>query len=183
MTTSTFADIDVRTYEIDPAHSEATFQVRHLLSKVRGRFSVFSGTVELDDANPEASSVAFTIQTNSVDTNQPDRDAHLRSADFFSVDEFPELTFVSHEVSSRGDGRYDVTGALTIRGVTRIVTLPVRYLGKATDPWGQERAAFEVETSLNRSDYGLTWNAALETGGFLVGDEVHISLSLQAVAK
>lgn len=176
MSTSTSA----RVFQIDTAHSEATFQVRHLLTKVRGRFSDFAGSITFDADAPEKSSVQFTIQAASIDTSQPDRDKHLRSADFFSVDEYPTLTFVSSAIAPSGDGVYAVTGTLTIRGVAKVVTLPVTLLGTATDPWGKEKLAFETETTINRKDFGLNWNAALETGGFLVGDEVKISVSVQA---
>jgi polyisoprenoid-binding protein YceI len=159
-----------------------TFQVRHLLTKVRGRFSDFDGTINIDAASPERSSVSVTIHAGSIDTNQGDRDKHLRSADFFAVDEFPTLTFVSTGVTPKGEGGYDVAGTLTIRGVSKAVTLAVTDLGAARDPWGNERVAFEGETTINRKDFGLNWNAALETGGFLVGDEVRISLSVQALA-
>ena len=172
-----------RTYQIDKAHSEAIFQVRHLLSKVRGRFSDFDGSIEFDEANPESSSVEFTVHTSSIDTNQPDRDTHLRSQDFFSADQFPTLTFQSTKITRRGVNRYDVQGDLTMRGVTRNVTLPVEYLGKATDPWGAEKLAFEGEMTLNRKDFGLMWNAALETGGFLVGDDVKVNISIQAAPR
>jgi polyisoprenoid-binding protein YceI len=172
-----------RTYQIDKAHSEAIFQVRHLLSKVRGRFSDFEGTIDFDETNPEASSVNFTVHTKSIDTNEADRDTHLRSADFFSVDQFPTLTFRSTKIARRGDNRFDVTGDLTMRGVTKTVVVPVEYLGKAKDPWGNEKVAFEGEVPLNRKDYGLTWNAALETGGFLVGDEVKVNVSIQAAPQ
>ena len=177
MTTQTTG---VRTYAVDRAHSEAVFQVRHLLSKVRGRFSEFDGTIDFDEENPEQSSVTFTIQTASIDTNQPDRDAHLRSEDFFAVERFPTLTFMSTGVTRRGGQSFDVSGDLTIRGVTQAIVLPVEYLGKARDPWGREKLAFETEITLNRKDFGLTWNAALETGGFLVGDEIRVTISLQA---
>ncbi len=172
-----------RTYQIDKAHSEAIFRVRHLLSKVRGRFSDFEGTIEFDEAQPENSSVDFTVHTQSIDTNEPDRDKHLRSADFFSVDQFPTLTFQSKSIARRGENRYDVTGDLTMRGVTKTIVLPVEYLGKAKDPWGNDKVAFEAEISLNRKDYGLMWNAALETGGFLVGDDVKVNISIQAAPK
>jgi polyisoprenoid-binding protein YceI len=172
-----------RTFVIDKAHSEAIFQVRHLLSKVRGRFSDFEGAIEFDEETPENSTVAFTVHTNSIDTNQPDRDTHLRSADFFSVEEFPTLTFRSTKITRRGENKYDVTGELTMRGVTRTVVIPVEYLGKAKDPWGNEKLAFEGEVTLNRKDYGLNWNAALEAGGFLVGDEVRVNISLQAAPR
>jgi len=178
MTTTTA----VRTYQIDKAHSEAVFQVRHLITKVRGRFSEFEGAIEFDESQPEHSSVTFCIQTSSIDTNQPDRDTHLRSEDFFAAGRFPSLRFVSTKISKRGETAFDVEGDLTIRDVTKRVVLPVTFLGKAKDPWGQERIAFETETTINRKDFGLTWNAALETGGFLVGDEVKVSASVQAIA-
>jgi len=171
------------TYRIDKAHSEAVFQVRHLLTKVRGRFSDFEGEIDYDEQNPEQSYVNATIQAASVDTNERDRDAHLRSADFFDVEKFPTLTFKSTRVTRKGNNSFDVTGDLTIHGVTRPVTLSSTFLGQAKDPWGNERIAFEAETTINRKDFGLLWNAALETGGFLVGDEVKISLSVQALPK
>ncbi len=180
MTTATSAKT---TYILDKAHSEATFQVRHLLTRVRGRFSDFEGTIDYDEQQPEQSSVTVTLQAASIDTNERDRDTHLRSADFFDVEKFPTLTFASRAIARKGTERFDVTGDLTIHGVTRPVTLEVTVLGKAKDPWGNERLAFEAETTINRKDYGLNWNAALETGGFLVGDEVKISLSVQAVRK
>jgi len=173
--------IATTTYGIDKAHSEVAFQVRHLLTKVRGRFSDFNGTIEYDEENPEHSSVNIDIQAASIDTNERDRDAHLRSADFFEVDKFPTLVFRSTGIRRKGDDRFDVSGQLTIHGVTKPVTFDVTLLGKAKDPWGNERIAFEADGTVNRKDFGLTWNAALETGGFLVGDEVRISLSVQAV--
>ena len=172
-----------RTYQIDKAHSEATFQVRHLLTKVRGRFSDFEGSITLDEAQPEHSSVTLTIQAASIDTNEPSRDTHLRSADFFSVDEFPTLTFTSSELKVKDSNRFDVTGELTIRGVTKRVVVPVSLLGTARDPWGKDRVGFEAEFTINRKDFGLVWNAALETGGFLVGDDVSVTLSIQAVGE
>ena len=181
MTTAT--STKTTTYSIDKAHSEATFQVRHLLTKVRGRFSDFEGTIEYDELNPERSLVAVTIQASGIDTNERDRDTHLRSADFFDVEKFPTLTFRGTKIAGKGDQRFDVTGDLTIRGVTRPVTFDVTFLGKAKDPWGNERIAFEAEAVVNRKDFGLNWNAVLETGGFLVGDEVKISLSVQAIPK
>jgi polyisoprenoid-binding protein YceI len=172
-----------RTYKIDKSHSEAMFQVRHLLTKVRGRFSDFEGTVQFNEANPEQSSVNFTIQATSIDTSEADRDKHLRTADFFDVETFPTITFHSKRITPTGGGSYDVVGDLTMHGVTKEVTLPVSHLGKAKDPWGNERMGFEAETTINRKDYGLSWNAALETGGFLVGDEVKIQLQIQAVGQ
>ncbi len=180
MTTATATMTALKTYKIDASHSEATFQVRHLITKVRGRFAEFDGAITFAADAPASSSVEFTIQTKSVDTSQAQRDEHLRSADFFDVEKFPLLTFKSTAVAARGDSQFDVTGELTIRDVTKTITLPVAYLGEAKDPWGNAKVAFETEITLNRKDYGLNWNAALETGGFLVGDEVKVSLSIQA---
>jgi polyisoprenoid-binding protein YceI len=178
MTTQTATAL--RTLAIDRSHSEVGFQVRHLLSKVRGRFTDFDGTIEFDEASPAASRVDVTIQARSIDTGEPDRDKHLRSGDFFDVETYPTLTFTSTAVTPRGEHTYDVAGDLTIHGATRQVTLPASFLGSAQDPWGQTKFVFEGELTLNRKDFGLTWNAALETGGFLVGDEVKVTLSIQA---
>ena len=172
-----------KTYQIDLAHSEVLFQVRHLITKVRGRFSDFSGTIEFDAAQPQRSSVQLNIRTASIDTNQSDRDAHLRSDDFFGAERFPALTFTSTKIEAAGGNDYNVTGSLTIRDVTKEFVVPVSYLGVAKDPWGNEKLAFEAELTINRKDYGLNWNAALETGGFLVGDEVRITASIQSAAK
>jgi polyisoprenoid-binding protein YceI len=173
----------VRTYRIDKAHSEASFQVRHLITKVRGGFSDFEGTITFDEVQPQHSSVSFTIQASSIDTNEPDRDKHLRSADFFDVEQFATITFRSTRVTKKSDDSFDVAGDFTIRGVTRPITLPVTFLGRAKDPWGNERVAFETEFTINRRDFGLNWNAPLEAGGFLVGDDVKVSLSIQAVPQ
>jgi polyisoprenoid-binding protein YceI len=178
MTTQTATAL--RTLAIDRSHSEVGFQVRHLLSKVRGRFTDFDGTIEFDEANPAASRVDVTIQARSIDTGEADRDKHLRSGDFFDVETYPTLTFTSTAVTPRGEHTYDVAGDLMIHGATRQVTLPASFLGSAQDPWGQTKFVFEGELTLNRKDFGLTWNAALETGGFLVGDEVKVTLSIQA---
>jgi polyisoprenoid-binding protein YceI len=183
MATASPASTSTRTLVIDPTHSEATFQVRHLITKVRGSFGEFAGTIEFDQAQPERSSVAFTIQAASVDTNQPDRDTHLRSEDFFHVEKFPTITFKSTSVKATGANQFEVAGELSLRGVSKGIALPVTFLGLAKDPWGKERAGFETEITINRKDFGLSWNAALETGGFLVGDEVRITLSIQAVAQ
>jgi polyisoprenoid-binding protein YceI len=176
--------MSTRTFVIDKAHSEAVFQVRHLITKVRGRFSDFEGTIDFDEAQPTASSVTVSIKAASIDTNEPDRDKHLRSDDFFGAETHGEITFHSTRVAAgKMPNTFDVTGPLTMHGVTREIVLPVTYLGAATDPWGKARAGFEAEITVNRKDYGLNWNAALEAGGFLVGDEVKIHLSIQAVAQ
>ncbi len=177
---STQTTVAARTLEIDRSHSEVAFEVRHLLSKVRGRFTDFAGTIVFDPERPQDSRVDVVIQAGSISTSEPDRDKHLRSADFFDVERFPTLTFKSTSVTPRGDDRYDIAGDLTIHGVTRPVTLSASFLGSARDPWGNEKFGFEAALTINRKDYGLNWNAALETGGFLVSDEVKIALDIQA---
>lgn len=172
----------IRTFAIDKTHSEAAFQVRHLITKVRGRFADFSGTIEFDGASPTASKARFEIQAASIDTSTPDRDNHLRSDDFFAVEKYPTITFESTGITAKGGDDFEVAGTLTMRGVSKPIAIAVTHLGTAKDPWGNERIAFEGEVTLNRKEFGLNWNAALETGGFLVGDEVKVSLSVQAVA-
>jgi polyisoprenoid-binding protein YceI len=182
MTTTTTATLST-TFAIDKTHSDAAFQVRHLITRVRGRFDDFEGTIHFDPAHPEQSSVSFSILASSIDTSEPQRDGHLRSADFFDVEQFPRINFASRRVVPTGAHAFDVIGDLTIHGVTKEITLPVAELGVVGDPWGKQRAGFEAELTLNRKDFGLNWNAALETGGFLVGDEVKVALSVQAVAQ
>ena len=179
----TMTTTGTRTYKIDKAHSEATFQVRHLVTKIRGRFTEFEGAIEYNEGNPEQSSVNFTIRAASIDTAEPDRDTHLRSADFFDVDKFPTIDFHSKRITRRDGDEFDVVGDLTIHGITKELVLPVAHMGKATDPWGGQRVGFEAETTLNRKDFALNWNAVLEAGGFLVGDEVKVSIDVQAVAQ
>lgn len=169
-------------YEIDLDHSAVEFVVRHLgLSKVRGRFNAFEGTVTIDE-ELERSSAQVTIQAASIDTRAEDRDAHLRSADFLDVEKHPTLEFRSTGVRREG-GRWFVDGELTVAGQTRPVTLDVEFEGAAKDPWGNTRIAFSAETTVNREDFGLTWNQALETGGWLVGRDVKIELSVQTVKQ
>ena len=172
-----------RTLEIDRSHSEVAFQVRHLLSKVRGRFSDFNGTVTFDDANPQNSRVDVTIQARSIDTAEGDRDKHLRSADFFDTDKFPEITFKSTKIAptSRKDV-FDVTGDFTMHGITKQVTLPVEVLGWQTNPQG-ERVGFSLNTTVNRKDYGVIWNRALDNGGFMLGDDVEVNVAVEAVKR
>lgn len=172
-----------QTYTIDITHSEVSFQVRHLLTKVRGWFSDFAGTIHSDEEHPEQSAVSMTINAASVDTNTPDRDQHLRSADFFDVDSYPTINFTSSRVVRTRANEYDVAGTLTIHGVSKEITLPVSHLGTIRDPWGAMRAAFETSITINRREFGLTWNPALETGLVLVGAEVQINLSIEAIAK
>ena len=168
------------TYAIDRTHSEVLFRVRHLLSRVGGQFREFAGTIAFDPEHLEASSVEFAIKAASIDTSVADRDAHLRSDDFFAVEKHPAITFSSDRVVRTGTDTFTVSGPLTIRGIVQRVELPVTYLGVAKDPWGNEKVAFEAAVRLNRRDFGLTWNAALETGGLLVGDDVDVQLHVQA---
>lgn len=170
------------TFQIDTTHSSVEFAIRHLvIAKVRGRFTKFSGTVVLDPADLTKSSVSAQIEAASITTNQDQRDAHLRSADFFDTEQFPLLTFVSSKVVQRGDD-LEVTGALTIRGTTKTVVLAVENLGATKDPWGNQRVAFAAKGSIDRKDFGLHWNQVLEAGGFVVGDKVELSLDVQAIA-
>ena len=172
------------TFTVDKAHSAAEFKVRHMVSNVGGKFNDFAGTVNVDRANPVNSSVEFTIQAASVDTATPDRDKHLRSADFFDVEKFPTITFKSVKIApTKVKDTYDVTGDFTMHGVTKRITLPVTFLGFVKDPWGNERAGFELETTLNRKDYGINWNKALDNGGYLLSDDVKIAVNLETVKK
>jgi len=174
--------LSAETFSIDPAHSEVGFTIRHLVSNVRGRFNEFSGKINLDLKNLTASAVDFHIKAPSIDTSVPDRDKHLRSADFFDVEKFPEITFKSESIKATGKDRFDVTGTLTIHGVGKKVTLPVTYLGQVKDPWGGTRAGFETATTLNRKDYGIVWNKALDNGGVMLGDDVKVDINLETKA-
>jgi polyisoprenoid-binding protein YceI len=171
------------TYTIDKNHSDVSFTIRHFASKVRGRFADFSGAIQADPAKPEASSVTFSIKTGSIDTNNADRDNHLRSPDFFDAAKNPEITFKSSKMVPKGKDQYDVTGTLTMRGISKEVTIPVVYLGSAKDPGGNDRASFELSTKLNRKDYGINWNKALDGGGFMLSDDVDVTISLETVKK
>ena len=168
-------------FVVDKNHSEAVFQVRHIVSRVSGKFDDFTGSISVDPANPAASSVEFTIKTPSINTGVADRDKHLRSADFFEVEKFPEISFKSTSVkpTSRKDV-YDVTGTFTMHGVTKTITLPVEFLGFAKDPRGNQRAGFTARTKLNRKDYGIVWNRALDNGGTLLSDDVDITVNIEA---
>ena len=156
------------------------FRVRHLLSRVGGQFKDFTGEIAFDPDRLEAGRVSVQIDAASIDTGVSDRDAHRRSDDFFAVEKYPQLTFVSDSIVKTGAGSFTVRGTLTLRGVARPVELPVTYLGSARDPYGKDLVAFEASIRLNRKDFGLTWNAALETGGFLVGDDVDVTLNIEA---
>jgi len=173
------------TWQIDPQHSSAQFAVRHLgLSTVRGAFSKLSGTMVLDDQDITKSSVEVTIDVNTVDTREPDRDRDLRSERFFDVAHFPTMTFKSKKVEQVATGKLRVTGELTIRGTSREVTLDVDGPTTAVkDPWGNQRLAATATTKINRQDYGVKWNAKLDNGGVVVGDDVNITLDVEMIQK
>ena len=171
------------TWTIDPAHSVVEFAVKHMMfTTAKGRFQDFSGTIEFDPQNVEAASVDVTFQTASIDTNTEDRDAHLRSADFFDVENHPTATFRSTRVEPKGGNGFTVVGDLTIKGVTNQITLDTTFQGTGVNPWGVDVAGFEARGAFNRKDFGLTWNQALESGGVLVSDEVKVNLEIQAGA-
>ena len=169
------------TYVLDPSHSTFSFVTRHaMVTKVRGSFEKFEGQAIVDGSSPETSSLSVNIDVASVTTRNVDRDAHLRSADFFDVERFPNMVFVSTNIAVDGD-TVEVTGDLTIKDVTNSVTFPLEYQGSAKDPFGNTRVGFEGSVQVLRSDFGLTWNAALETGGFLVSDKVTLELEISAI--
>jgi len=169
------------TWTFDPTHTTADFTVRHMMvTNVRGRFGKVSGTLEFDPEKVAASSVEATIDAASIETGVADRDNHLRSADFLDEEHFPTITFRSTKVEPDGDGAR-ITGDLTIRGVTREVVIEAEYMGQGISPYGHQVAGFSGSTKINREDFGLTWNVALETGGWLVGKDIKIALELEAV--
>jgi polyisoprenoid-binding protein YceI len=169
-------------WNFDISHSSINFHVRHLMiAKVHGRFTKWGGTLVLDETDITKSKIDVTIETGSVDTRDEKRDAHLRSADFFDADNLPTMTYKSTSITKVADDELEVTGDLTLRGVTKEVKLKVELNGKQKDPWGGTRIGFSAKASLNRKDYGLNWNAALEAGGVLVGEKVEINLEIQAV--
>jgi polyisoprenoid-binding protein YceI len=169
-------------WNIDVTHTALSFSVRHMLvSKVRGRFGKFAGTITLDDGDITRSSATVSIDASSIDTGVVERDTHLRSPDFLDVEKFPELGFRSQRIERVDDTHYRVVGELMIRDVKRGVTLDVEYGGRGKDPWGNERVGFVARTSIDRKEFGLTWNQMLETGGVLVGERVDIELDVQAV--
>lgn len=172
-------------WKIDPQHTAAQFSVRHLaISTVRGQFSNVKGNVHWDDADITKSTVDITIDVNSVDTREPKRDAHLKSADFFDAAKYPEMTFKSKKVEKIADGKFKVTGDLTIRGTTKEVVLDVDGpTAPVKDPWGLQRAALSATTKINRQDYGVKWNAAMDNGGVVVGDDVSIIIDLEMVKQ
>jgi polyisoprenoid-binding protein YceI len=170
------------TYTVDPAHTRIGFVARHaMVTKVRGSFNEFAGTAELDGANPENSRVQLTIEAASIDTRNAQRDEHLRGNDFLAMHEYPRITFTSTGVRQAGETTFEVTGDLTIKGVTNSITIPFELEGAAKDPFGNQRVGFEGSVTINRKDYGVTWNAALEGGGVLVSDKVTLEFEVSAV--
>lgn len=171
------------TYTIDAAHSRVGFSARHaMVTTVRGQFNEFEGTATFDAANPAASSAQVVIKTASIDTHQADRDGHLRSDDFFAAETYPEIRFVSTAATLVDAETWELTGDLTIKDVTKPVTITFEYTGSATDPFGNQRVGFEGGVTVNRKDWGLTWNAALETGGVLVSEKVKLEFDVSAIA-
>ncbi len=169
-------------YTLDVSHTRLGFSARHaMVTTVRGAFKEFAGTAHVDAANPAASSVSVTIKTASIDTGNADRDGHLVSADFFDAANNPEITFVSTEVAKVDDDTWAITGDLTIGGVTKPVTVAFDLTGSAQDPFGNTRVGFEGSTAINRKDWGLTWNAALETGGVLVSEKIKLEFDVSAI--
>lgn len=172
------------TYTIDPNHSRIGFAVRHaMVAKVRGTFNDYAGTGYFDMENPANSHLEVTIQATSIDTRSPDRDNHLRSNDFFAMDEYPEITFASTAVAKTGDDTYAVTGDLTMRGVTKSITIDFEYAGVAEDAFGATRMGLEGSVVVNRRDWGINWNAPLEAGGLLVSEKVTLEFEVSAVKQ
>jgi polyisoprenoid-binding protein YceI len=171
-------------WKIDPSHTHVEFGVRHLMiATVKGRFASLEGTVTVEDGDPTTAQIDVTIDAASIDTGVEQRDEHLRSADFFHADQYPVLRFTSSRIERTGENQLRATGDLTIRDVTREVVLDVEERGTARDPWGNERAGFSAKGKIDRADFGLTWNQALETGGVIVGNEVKLSLEVELVRQ
>jgi polyisoprenoid-binding protein YceI len=183
MSTSTETPTSVTTWNLDPAHSAAEFKVKHMMiSNVKGKFTGLSGVLKLDEANPTASSVEASVDVTTLNTGDAQRDGHLSSPDFFDAAQFPHLTFKSTKVVSVGGVDYKVTGDLTLHGATKSVTFAVEEVSEpAKDPWGNLRIGLSASTKINRKDFGLSWNSALETGGVLVGEDVTIMLDVQFI--
>ena len=178
---ATLADLS-GTYVLDPAHTRIGFVARHaMVTKVRGQFTDFEGSAVVDPDDFSASTVRLTIQAASIDTRNEQRDGHLRSNDFLALEEHPQITFASTAVVQTGPTSFEVTGDLTIKGVTNAVTVPFEFEGAATDPFGNQRVGFEGSVVVNRKDWALNWNAPLETGGFLVSEKVTLEFEISAV--
>ena len=182
MSTTTLPSTLTGSYAIDPTHSRVGFVARHaMVTKVRGSFNEFAGTGYFDADNPSASRLELTIQAASIDTRNADRDAHLRSNDFFDMENHPEIRFASTAVEQVDADNYRVTGDLTIKGVTKPVSVDLEYTGTAVDPFGNQRVGFEGRTTINRKDWGINWNAALEAGGVLVCEKIVLEFEISAI--
>jgi polyisoprenoid-binding protein YceI len=169
-------------YTLDPAHSTVGFVARHaMVTNVKGKFNDFTGSLHLDGGDPSKSTASIDVKMDSIDTGSADRDGHLKSADFFRTDEFPTMTFRSTSAQALGGDDYRITGDLTILGVTRPLTIDLEFNGSAKDPFGNERVGFEGKAEILRSEWGLTWNAALETGGVLVSDKIKLNFDVSAI--
>ncbi|MDL5203976.1 YceI family protein [Streptomyces sp. ALI-76-A] len=169
-------------YTIDPSHSTLGFVARHaMVTNVKGKFLDFSGSLHLDGTDPSASTASIDARMDSIDTGSADRDGHLKSADFFKADEFPTMTFRSTKAEALGGDDYRITGDLEILGVTKSLTIDLEFNGAAKDPFGNERVGFEGKAEILRSDWGLTWNAALETGGVLISDKIKLNFDISAI--
>jgi polyisoprenoid-binding protein YceI len=169
-------------YTLDPAHTRLGFVARHaMVTKVRGAFNEFEGTATIDGENPANSSVAITLKVDSIDTRNAQRDGHLRTNDFLDIENYPEIRFVSTSVKHDGGSDFEVTGDLTVKDITKSVTLPLEFQGAAKDPFGNDRIGFEGSVVINRKDWGITWNAALETGGVLVSEKVTLEFEISAI--
>jgi len=178
---SSFAGTE-KNYTIDNAHSTASFKIKHLVSKVAGSFKDFSGTFAFDEKNPKAFKGSFSIQADSIFTNDAKRDEHLKGADFFETAKFPTLTFLVKELKSVGGKKYKLSGDFTMHGVTKAVTFDAEHLGAGKDPWGNEKVGFSATAKINRKDFGMVWNKVLDNGGILLGDEVEVDVQVEANA-
>jgi polyisoprenoid-binding protein YceI len=176
-------NVQAKDYEIDLSHSSIGFSVRHLVGKVNGAFRDFTGTFSFDPKSPESSKVIAEVKAKSIDTNDKKRDEHLRGKDFFEVQKHTGIKFVSTEVKEAGNQKYQVVGNLTLHGVTRPMTLTMEYMGEINDPWGKHRAGFSGTGQLDRKNFDMTWNKALDHGGMVIGDTVDFQLNIEAIEK
>jgi polyisoprenoid-binding protein YceI len=171
-------------WNVDATHSSIDFTIRHMMiAKVKGSFNSFEAQIEADPEDLTTANVQFSIDLSSIDTRNADRDNHLRTGDFFDIEQYPKMTFQSTSITKKGDGEYNVTGNVSLHGVTRPETFTVSFEGAGKDPWGNDKVGFSGNGSLKRSDYGLTYNAALETGGVLIGDEVKVFIEIEAAKQ
>lgn len=182
--TMTSTNVWAGSYKLDESHTQVGFKIKHLvISTVSGRFNKFAGNFEFDPKKGEIQGLNVEIEASSIDTNEPDRDKHLKSPDFFDVEKFPKLTFVSKKTVTKENKPTKIEGDLTIHGIKKPVTLEVDYKGSTTDPWGNERIAFEASTQVNRKDYGLKWNKNLDKGGVMIADDVKIQIEGEAILQ